>query len=71
MATTVRCRPSIGCRHSGGSIHGSVALTASGEARFKAAQGQWRKAQKGFESAFGASDAEELRATLRRSIAVT
>lgn len=49
----------------------SVALTAAGEAKFKAAQSQWRKAQKDFESAFGASDADELRATLRRLIAAT
>jgi len=49
----------------------SVALTAAGEARFKAAQGQWRKAQKDFETAFGTSNAETLRATLRRLIAAT
>ena len=49
----------------------SVMLTAAGETRFKAAQAQWRKAQKAFETAFGAGNAETLRATLRRLIAVT
>ena len=46
-----------------------VALTAAGEAKFKAAQVQWRKAQKVFENAFGAEDAAALRATLKRVIA--
>jgi DNA-binding MarR family transcriptional regulator len=49
----------------------SVVLTATGEAKFKAAQVQWRKAQKDFETAFGAGNAEALRATLRRLIAAT
>lgn len=49
----------------------SVMLTAAGEAKFKAAQVQWRRAQKDFESAFGAGNAEALRATLRRLIAAT
>ena len=40
----------------------SVMLTADGKARFKAAQAQWRRAQKDFETAFGASNAEALRA---------
>ncbi len=45
-----------------------VALTAAGESKFKAAQVQWRRAQKAFEAAFGSADAEALRATLRRVI---
>ena len=49
----------------------SVALTAAGEAKFKAAQARWRRAQKEFETAFGAADAEALRATLRRVISAT
>jgi len=49
----------------------SVVLTAAGEVKFKAAQYQWRKAQKDFETAFGTSNAENLRATLRRLIAAT
>ena len=48
-----------------------VALTAAGEAKFRAAQVQWRKAQKEFESAFGADNAASLRTTLRRVIAAT
>jgi DNA-binding MarR family transcriptional regulator len=48
-----------------------VALTAAGEAKFRAAQVQWRKAQKVFESAFGADNAASLRTTLRRVIAAT
>jgi DNA-binding MarR family transcriptional regulator len=47
-----------------------VALTAAGEAKFKAAQLQWRQAQKAFETAFGSANAEALRATLRRVIDV-
>lgn len=49
----------------------SVMLTTAGEIRFKAAQAQWRKAQRDFETAFGTSNAETLRATLRRLIAAT
>lgn len=49
----------------------SVMLTPAGEAKFKAAQAQWRKAQKQFESAFGTGNSETLRATLRRLIAAT
>jgi len=44
----------------------SVMLTPAGEAKFKAAQSEWRKAQKEFENGFGAGNAEALRATLRR-----
>jgi DNA-binding MarR family transcriptional regulator len=47
-----------------------VALTAAGETKFKAAQVQWRRAQKAFETAFGSGNAEALRATLRRVIDV-
>jgi DNA-binding MarR family transcriptional regulator len=46
----------------------SVALTAAGETKLKAAQVQWRQAQKAFETAFGSANAEVLRATLRRVI---
>jgi DNA-binding MarR family transcriptional regulator len=46
-----------------------VALTSAGEAKFKVAQVQWRRAQKAFETTFGAENAETLRATLRRVIA--
>jgi DNA-binding MarR family transcriptional regulator len=49
----------------------SVALTAAGEAKFKAAQAQWRRAQKEFENGFGAGNAEALRATLRRVVSAT
>ena len=49
----------------------SVALTGAGETKFKAAQAQWRRAQKEFETAFGADQAEALRSTLRRVIAAT
>ena len=48
-----------------------VALTAAGETKFRAAQVQWRKAQKVFENAFGADNAASLRTTLRRVIAAT
>jgi len=48
-----------------------VALTAAGETKFRAAQVQWRKAQKVFENAFGANNAASLRTTLRRVIAAT
>lgn len=48
-----------------------VALTAAGEAKFRVAQVQWRKAQKVFENAFGADNAASLRTTLRRVIAAT
>jgi len=49
----------------------SVALTAAGETKFKAAHVQWSRAQKEFETAFGVGQAEALRATLRRVIAAT
>jgi len=49
----------------------SVILTADGKSRFKAAQAQWRRAQKDFENAFGAANAEVLRATLRRLVEET
>ena len=49
----------------------SVALTADGKTRFKAAQAQWRRAQKDFETAFGVANAEALRAVLRRLVAET
>jgi DNA-binding MarR family transcriptional regulator len=46
----------------------SVSLTPAGEARFKAANVQWRKAQKEFEGKFGAYEAASLRETLRRVV---
>jgi len=46
----------------------SVALTAAGETRFKAAMLRWKEAQKEFEGAFGASDAAALRASLARVV---
>jgi DNA-binding MarR family transcriptional regulator len=49
----------------------SVALTGAGEAKFKAAQAQWRRAQKEFETAFGTEQADALRSILRRVIAAT
>jgi DNA-binding MarR family transcriptional regulator len=49
----------------------NVALTGAGETKFKEAQAQWRRAQKEFETAFGADQAEALRSTLRRVIATT
>ncbi|MGH6727792.1 MAG: MarR family winged helix-turn-helix transcriptional regulator [Pseudolabrys sp.] len=49
----------------------SVALTAAGQVKFKTAQAQWRRAQKEFEAAFGADQAESLRSTLKRVIAAT
>ena len=49
----------------------SVILTAEGKTRFKAAQAQWRRAQKDFETAFGVGNAEALRAVLRRLVAET
>ena len=46
----------------------SVSLTAAGQARLKAAAMHWRRAQKEFEAAFGADDAQDLRTTLRRVV---
>jgi DNA-binding MarR family transcriptional regulator len=46
----------------------SVGLTAKGEARLKEAAVHWRQAQKEFESAYGADEAEALRASLRRVV---
>jgi DNA-binding MarR family transcriptional regulator len=46
-----------------------VMLTAAGEARLKAAAASWRRAQKEFETAFGAADAAALRTMLRRVVA--
>jgi hypothetical protein len=39
----------------------SVKLSATGEARLKAAAAHWRRAQKEFEIAVGAADAADLR----------
>lgn len=49
----------------------SLRLTPAGEARLAAAAVRWREAQAEFEAAFGAQAAADLRATLRRVIAVT
>ena len=46
----------------------SVALTTAGEAKLKAAMLRWKEAQKEFESAYGASDAAALRASLARVV---
>ena len=46
----------------------NVALTAAGEARLKAAAVRWRRAQKEFESAYGADAAQALRASLLRVV---
>ena len=46
----------------------SLRLTATGEARLKAASPKWREAQKKFEMTFGARDAVELRSILQRVV---
>lgn len=46
----------------------SVALTALGQTRLAEAAILWRKAQDEFETRFGASEAENLRATLKRVV---
>ncbi|MDB5579009.1 MAG: MarR family transcriptional regulator [Bradyrhizobium sp.] len=46
----------------------SVSLTPAGEARFKAANVHWRKAQKEFETMFGSDEAADLRSSLRRVV---
>ena len=48
----------------------SLRLTATGEARLKAAAAKWREAQKEFEMTFGARDAAELRGILQRVVAI-
>ena len=48
----------------------SLRLTATGEARLKAAAAKWRAAQKEFEMTFGARDAAELRSVLQRVVSV-
>jgi DNA-binding MarR family transcriptional regulator len=48
----------------------SLRLTATGEARLKAATAKWREAQKEFEMKFGARDAVELRGILERVVSV-
>lgn len=49
----------------------SLRLTPVGEARLAVAAERWREAQAEFEAAFGMQAAADLRATLRRVIAVT
>jgi len=49
----------------------SLSLTPAGEVRLVAAAARWRDAQAEFETAFGASDAANLRSTLRRVIVET
>ena len=46
----------------------SVSLTPKGVARFKAAAVLWRRAQKEFESAYGADAAKGLRVSLQRVV---
>ena len=48
----------------------SVSLTPAGEARFKAANVHWRKAQKEFETQFGSGESQALRETLHRVVKV-
>ena len=48
----------------------SLQLTATGEARLKAASPKWREAQKKFEMTFGARDAVELRSILQRVVSI-
>ena len=48
----------------------SLRLTATGEARLKAASPKWREAQKKFEMTFGTHDAAELRSVLQRVISI-
>jgi DNA-binding MarR family transcriptional regulator len=48
----------------------SLRLTATGEARLKAAAAKWRAAQKEFEMAFGARDAADLRSVLQRVVSI-
>jgi DNA-binding MarR family transcriptional regulator len=45
-----------------------VALTGSGETKFKAAHAQWLRAQKEFETVYGADAALTLRTALRRVV---
>lgn len=49
----------------------SLRLTLAGETKLAAAALRWREAQDEFETAFGVQDAADLRATLRRVIALT
>ncbi len=46
----------------------NVSLTPKGHAKFKAALVLWRRAQKEFESAYGADDAKGLRTSLQRVV---
>ena len=48
----------------------SLRLTATGEARLKAAAVRWREAQKEFEMTFGARDAANLRSVLQRVVSI-
>ena len=48
----------------------SLRLTATGEARLKAAAAKWHAAQKEFEVAFGARNAAELRSVLQRVVSI-
>ena len=49
----------------------SLRLTATGEARLKAAAVKWREAQKKFELTFGAEDAVRLRSVLQRVVSIS
>jgi DNA-binding MarR family transcriptional regulator len=46
-------------------------LTATGEARLKAAAVKWREAQKEFETAFGTRNAAQLRDVLQRVVSIS
>jgi len=46
----------------------SVALTGAGEAKLKTAMLRWKEAQKEFENAYGAGEADALRASLARVV---
>jgi DNA-binding MarR family transcriptional regulator len=47
-----------------------VRITPAGEKRAKAAAARWREAQREFEAAYGANEAEKLRADLARVVEV-
>jgi len=49
----------------------SIRLTPAGKAKLAAAAVKWREAQAEFETAFGSDESAQLRAVLRRVVAVT
>ena len=66
---SVNCAAS--CHMSSDTNARSVKLSATGEARLKAAAAHCRRAQKEFETAVGAADGANLRTVLQRVISVT